>query len=97
MHLSRGSFERILGPIQIILEAAKKKQEARRAEQNKQLEVLNLKSAARGSFGFEGCVSRADGGALFAVHLAQHFTTSERCLPRSFRTRARAAAAAAAR
>jgi len=72
MSLSRAEFEQLLGSLQAILEEANRQREEAALKETRQLEVLKLSNAQRGSFGTTAFVCATDCGGLYT---AVHFTT----------------------
>ena len=74
MGIDRTTFERLLGPLQHIIDADRQRREREASAQKMQLEAAGLSGASFSSFRFEAPMARLDTGGLFAV---QHLTSRE--------------------
>ena len=73
MCVERATFEKLLGPLQAIIDADRQRREREAAQQQMQLEAAGLTGATHASFRVEAPVVRLDSGGLLAV---QHLGTS---------------------
>ena len=72
--IDRTTFERLLGPLQHIIDSDRQRREFEAASQKMQLEAAGLSGASFASFQFRAPVMRLDTGGLLASH---HIGTSE--------------------
>ena len=73
MCIDRATFEKLLGPLQGIIDADRQRREREAALQQMQLEAAGLTGATHSSFRIEAPIVRLDSGGLLAV---QHLGTS---------------------
>ena len=74
MKIDRATFERLLGPLQHIIDADRQRREWEAAAQMMQLEAAGLSGASFSSFKFQAAMTRLDTGGLLAAH---HMATDE--------------------
>lgn len=77
MRLAREDFERLLGPLEKILDADRRAREARAQKEADFIESSGLANATRESFGLIACVHRAREGLPRAMHRVVHHTTDK--------------------
>ena len=74
MAIDRATFERLLGPLQHIIDADRQRRENEASMQMMQLEAAGLSGASFSSFKFQAPMMRLDTGGLLAVH---HLVSNE--------------------